>query len=111
VPAYFPDSEIIEIKLSFPGFEKLCRYIADSYAKDEAGHALPLGAVLYGKNRFYLSRETYHVQNLQCLDRQGTAYRWLSHHSGFCNQCGQSPVPGAYIRDCGSIKNLYSVTP
>lgn len=60
VPGYFPNSGIIEIKLSYPGFERLCRYIADSYAKDEAGHALRLGPGLYGKSAFYLSRETYH---------------------------------------------------
>ena len=61
VPAYFPNREIIEIELSYPGFERLCRYIADSYAKDEAGRALPLSPGLYGKSRFYLSRESYHA--------------------------------------------------
>jgi uncharacterized protein (TIGR02117 family) len=60
VPAYFPNSEIIRIKLSFQGFERLIRYIADSYAKDEAGHAILLGPGLYGNSHFYLSREIYH---------------------------------------------------
>jgi len=61
ISAYFPDSEIIEIKLTESGFERLCRYIAASYAKDPAGNSVPLGAGLYGSSRFYLSGETYHL--------------------------------------------------
>ncbi len=60
VPEYFPASEVIKIELSNKGFEKVCRYIADSYAKDESGNAIPLGPGLYGNSRFYLSGETYH---------------------------------------------------
>jgi uncharacterized protein (TIGR02117 family) len=60
VSAYFPNSEIIKIKLSSQGFERLIRYIADSYAKDETGHAILLGPGLYGNSHFYLSREIYH---------------------------------------------------
>lgn len=60
VPAYFPNSEIIEINLSFQGFERLVRYIAESYAKDETGHVILLGPGLYGNSNFYLSREIYH---------------------------------------------------
>ena len=63
VKAYYSSSEIIEIKLSEPGFELLSRYIAASFARDESGQALPLGRGLYGNSRFYLSRESYHLFN------------------------------------------------
>jgi uncharacterized protein (TIGR02117 family) len=63
VTAYYSSSEIIEIKLSEPGFELLSRYIAASFARDESGQALPLGRGLYGNSRFYLSRESYHLFN------------------------------------------------
>lgn len=59
--AYFPYSEIIVIQLTEPGFERLCRYIATSYAKDTAGNSLPLGAGHYDTSQFYLSSETYHI--------------------------------------------------
>jgi uncharacterized protein (TIGR02117 family) len=60
VSDYFPNSEIIKIKLSVQGFERLVSYIADSYAKDETGQAILLGPGLYGNSHFYLSKETYH---------------------------------------------------
>ncbi|MGB5726350.1 MAG: DUF2459 domain-containing protein [Thiogranum sp.] len=63
VPAYFPNSEIIEIRLSAPGFAALCHYIAASYFKDPAGNSVALGLGLYGGSRFYQSHETYHLFN------------------------------------------------
>jgi len=63
VSAYFPYSEIIEIQLTEPGFERLCHYMATSYARDTAGNSVPLGTGLYDNSRFYLSRETYHIFN------------------------------------------------
>jgi len=63
VTAYHPGSEIIEIKLSEPGFELLSRYIAASFALDESEQTLPLGRGLYGNSQFYLSRESYHLFN------------------------------------------------
>jgi uncharacterized protein (TIGR02117 family) len=63
VPAYFPYSEIIEIRLGKPGFAELCHYIAASYFKDSAGNYVALGPGLYGESRFYQSRETYHLFN------------------------------------------------
>lgn len=58
---YFVNSEVIRIELTEPGFEKLYRFIAASFARDETGHPLPLGEGLYGNSRFYRSRETYHL--------------------------------------------------
>ena len=63
VTAFYSSSEIIEIKLSEPGFERLSRYIAESFARDESGQALSLGRGLYGNSWFYLSHESYHLLN------------------------------------------------
>jgi uncharacterized protein (TIGR02117 family) len=63
VTDYFPRSEVIRVDLSEAGFERLCRYLEDSYARDETVLSQPLGPSLYGEGRFYLSRETYHVFN------------------------------------------------
>lgn len=63
VAGYFVNSEVIRIELTEPGFEKLYRVIAASFARDKAGHARPLGKGLYGDSRFYRSRETYHLLN------------------------------------------------
>ena len=63
VAAYFVNSEVIRIELSKPGFEKLYRFIAASFARDEAGRVRPLREGLYGDSRFYQSREIYHLLN------------------------------------------------
>lgn len=63
VTRYFSRSEITRIDLSYEGFARLCRYISNSYARDEADKVQALGPGLYGKSRFYLSRETYHAFN------------------------------------------------
>jgi uncharacterized protein (TIGR02117 family) len=59
----FPGSEILEIRLSATGMERLSRYIGDSFARNEHGQGIDLGAGLYGDSRFYLSREHYHAFN------------------------------------------------
>lgn len=63
VKRYFPGSEVIRIELSEIGFERLCSYLENSYALDEAGRSQTLGPSLYGAGRFYLSRENYHAFN------------------------------------------------
>ena len=63
VARYFPRSEVIRIDLSEAGFGRLVRYLEDSHAVDAAGRAQPLGRSLYGRGRFYRSRETYHLFN------------------------------------------------
>lgn len=63
VSRYFSRSEITRIDLSYEGFERLCSYIKNSYARDEADMNQILGPGLYGTSRFYLSRETYHAFN------------------------------------------------
>jgi uncharacterized protein (TIGR02117 family) len=63
VEAFFPSSEILELRLSAAGMERLSRYIAGSFARNEQGRGVDLGAGLYGNSRFYLSRERYHAFN------------------------------------------------
>jgi len=57
----FPASEIIEVRLSREGFERLVRYIQDAYDRAEAPAAAPLGPGLYGDSRFYAARETFNL--------------------------------------------------
>ena len=63
VTGYFPRSKIIQLDLSEAGFQRLCRYLENSYARDETSLSQPLGPSLYGDGQFYLSRETYHAFN------------------------------------------------
>ena len=63
VTRYFPQHEVIRIDLSEAGFERICRYLEHSYARNADGLSPPLGPSLYGDGRFYLSRETYHAFN------------------------------------------------
>ena len=63
ITRYFPHSEVIRIELSETGFQRLCSYLENSYALDEAGLSRPLGPSLYGDGQFYLSRDTYHAFN------------------------------------------------
>ena len=63
VTQFFPRSEIIRVDLSMTGLERLCRYIENSYARDETTPSRPLGPSLYGEGLFYLSRESYHAFN------------------------------------------------
>ena len=61
VERYFAASEVVEIKLSRRGLEKLAAFIGDAYATDEAGAVIRLGPGQYPQSRFYLARETYHA--------------------------------------------------
>ena len=63
VTHYFPGNQIIQIDLSEAGFQRLCRYLENSYAHTNDGLSKPLGPSLYGEGQFYLSRETYHAFN------------------------------------------------
>lgn len=61
VEHYFAAGEIVELKLSAPGFARLAAFVGDAYAKDEAGAVVRLGPGQYPNSRFYLARETYHA--------------------------------------------------
>lgn len=55
----FPDSEIIEVALSLPGFLNLCAYIHSAYARDREGNPVSLGPGVYENSRFYAAKGSY----------------------------------------------------
>lgn len=57
----FPASEIIEVKLTRDGFERLVRYIHDAYDRAGAPTVAPLGPGLYGDSRFYPAWESFNL--------------------------------------------------
>jgi hypothetical protein len=57
----FPASEIIEVRLSRDGFERLVRYIHDAHDRAGAPVIAPLGPGLYGDSRFYPARESFNI--------------------------------------------------
>lgn len=63
VQNYFPNSGIIEITLSEEGFERLSRFIAQSYAGENTDTTAPLGPGHYPNSRFYPARGTFHLFN------------------------------------------------
>ena len=95
VTDYFPRAEVIRVDLSETGFERLCRYFEDSYARDETALSQPLGPSLYGEGRFYLSRETYHVFN--------TCNAWTARA---LREAGCPLIPAASLRVKTLMNNL-----
>ncbi len=57
----FPESDVVEIRLSTRGLEQLALFIQDAYARDAAGRAIPLGSGHWPLSRFYLAREPYYL--------------------------------------------------
>jgi uncharacterized protein (TIGR02117 family) len=60
VEKFFPESEIIEITLSSRGFEQLCIFIRNSYAREERGKTINLGPGLLENSRFYAAKGKFH---------------------------------------------------
>ncbi len=60
---YFVGYQIVEIELSETGFRQLCRFVQNSYARDDSGQVVPLGQGLYGDSRFYKARGKYLFAN------------------------------------------------
>ena len=63
VTAYFPTSEIIEFELSRFHLEGLVASIASAFTVEDTKGVMPIGAGLYGKSRFFKSKESYHLFN------------------------------------------------
>jgi len=53
----FPMSEVVELRVSRAGFERLLAYIASSFEQDAA----PLAPSLYASGAFYPSHEKFHL--------------------------------------------------
>lgn len=63
VAAYFPRSEIIEIRLPAFGVERLVTALASGFARVENQELASIGPGLYGESRFFRSTERYHLFN------------------------------------------------
>lgn len=63
VDEYFPASEVLPVELSEDGFRELCRFIHDTYQRDEHGEAVRLGTGIYGDSAFYRSKGKYYFPN------------------------------------------------
>jgi hypothetical protein len=61
--AYFPASEVIEVRLSPQDFANLSVSIHETYNRDEQGKTVYLGPGLYRTSAFYLATGTYHLFN------------------------------------------------
>ena len=57
----FPASDVVELRLSTRGLERLTLFIQDAYARDAVGRAMPLGPGQAPVSRFYLAREAYYL--------------------------------------------------
>lgn len=62
-PVYFPDSEVIEIKLSANEFLSLRSYIRQSFSYDEQGRVTALKRGLYGDSQFYQAEGEFYMTN------------------------------------------------
>ena len=56
---FFPESSVIEVPLSQPGFTALLQFIDAAYARDATGNVIVVGPGLYGVSRFYRATGRY----------------------------------------------------
>ena len=61
VERYFGAAEVIELSVSETGLHKLIDHLRASHELDAAGRPIQLGPGLYGRSRFYASRERFHL--------------------------------------------------
>lgn len=59
--AAFPGAEIVQIRLSRAGFERLLRFVDDTFARTGAASAMPLGPAPWPHSRFYPAHGSYHL--------------------------------------------------
>ncbi|HEU5319692.1 MAG TPA: DUF2459 domain-containing protein [Methylomirabilota bacterium] len=59
VRRFFPGHEVVEVRVSAPGFRRLASFFENAYARDASGDVLPLGPGQYRSSRFYRARERY----------------------------------------------------
>ena len=89
VASFFPHSEIIRVRLSDAGFQRMIRYIAASYVRDPAGNLLPLGpGTLWRQSVLPVSGNVPFVQNLQYLGSKSIRCCRLSGQAIPCNHRG-----------------------
>jgi len=61
VERYFGAAEVIELDVSEAGLQRLIKHLRASHELDAAGRPVVLGLGLYGRSRFYASRERFHL--------------------------------------------------
>jgi len=63
VTRYFSGLEVIELKLSSHGRDRLVRYVHDTFAREGGSAAASLGPGFYRQSRFYPARGTFSLAN------------------------------------------------
>lgn len=61
VARYFRASEVVALSVSEQGLRNLIAHVRASHEFDATGKPLVLGLGLYGRSRFYASKETFHL--------------------------------------------------
>ena len=61
--AGLPKGDIVELRISRPGFDRMTRFVHDEYQLDGLGRPVRLGPGLYGASWFYVARGRYHLFN------------------------------------------------
>ncbi len=61
VAQYFPASEVLALRVSASGLERMVERVRVSHERDANGAPYALGPGLYGTSRFYASGETFHL--------------------------------------------------
>ena len=59
----FPESAIVELRLSRRGFDAMTRFVSEEYQRDREGRPTRLQHGLYGSSWFYAARSRYHLFN------------------------------------------------
>ncbi len=57
----FPGAEIVDLRLTPAGFERLLRFVDDSFARGGAAAATALGPASWPQSRFYPAHGSYHA--------------------------------------------------
>lgn len=106
VTEVFSRREIVRIRVTEEGFDRLLRFIRQSHARDSTGQRIPLGPGLYGTSQFYAARGRYHALNncntwtTRALRQAGCDAPWLRtltvdgvlRHARSCGTVVQAPA-------------------
>ena len=87
----FAGREVVEMRLSRPGFRALVRFVDGTFARDGRGRAPRLGPGLYGISAFYPARGHYHLLN--------TCNTWIAD----ALRSAGVPITPAYAMTAGNL--------
>lgn len=60
---FFPESEVIRIRIDGNGYEGMLNFIESSFLKDLSGNIVSLKRGIYGDSQFYMAEGRYHAFN------------------------------------------------